>query len=745
MSAFDVVSRLAAMDREELLFRVRCEARKAIGRLRFTVSPPRFNRSRIARVLDPAAGPLIASAIAASRRGDALAAHADLARHFQTRVSRWPLQAARRQQLIDEIHRACPRAAAAARRQADRIVAGHVHLLGFRDVAVGNPPDWHADAIHGRRAPLKHWTRVPYLDPACGDHKIIWETNRHQYLLELGTAHWLTGDPLYRDTAIAHVRDWIAANPPFAGVNWASMLELAFRTMSWTWMVEFFCQDAEADRAPWLVDLLVSLDTQLAHVQENLSTYFSPNTHISGEALALYAVSRAFPELRRSPARAASGRAILIAEAARQVRPDGGHAELSSHYHRYSTDFYLLALMVARAAGEDAAETFETAARRQAGFLRTIADDRGNLPQLGDDDGGRLFRFDDEPPSNAAVTLGVSSTVLADPALAVAPPRVAEYWIVGASPAPAGRRSPVAPWPSRLLRDSGYFVSRTADGSHLVFDVGPHGFLNGGHAHADALSIVLGIEGQPIFVDSGTGTYTLDAEARDRFRSSRMHNTLVLAGREHAIPDGPFHWRTRADARLLIARATPGMDFAAGLHDGYAPYRHVRAVLAIQGAGWLIVDRVTGPGPVAADTWWHLHPSWSASVADRCVELHGPQERHVTCAFTTPDVSLVADDRGFSPVYGLIERGVAIKASHAAEDRWILASFVAAHAAGERVEIVDRTAGASGGTWVESRFAIQVGESHRRVSIWLPDDEVEAEPARWPQPCIEQLQMSCAE
>ena len=43
-----------------------------------------------------------------------------------------------------------------------------------------------------------------------------------------------------------------------------------------------------------LVDLLVSLDRQLTHVQHNLSSYFSPNTHLSGEALALYAVSAAW-------------------------------------------------------------------------------------------------------------------------------------------------------------------------------------------------------------------------------------------------------------------------------------------------------------------------------------------------------------------------------------------------------------------------------------------------------------------
>ena len=158
-------------------------------------------------------------------------------------------------------------------------------------------------------------------------------------------------------------------NPPGQGINWASMLELAFRCLSWTWAVEFFCGDAERDDDPWLVDLLVGLDRQLDHIAHNLSHYFSPNTHLTGEALALYAVSLAFPELRKSRARADLGRAILLREIERQVRDDGGHAELSGHYHRYSTDFYLLALLVARASADPAADR-----------LRVVCPGAGSLP-----------------------------------------------------------------------------------------------------------------------------------------------------------------------------------------------------------------------------------------------------------------------------------------------------------------------------------------------------------------------------
>ena len=59
-------------------------------------------------------------------------------------------------------------------------------------------------------------------------------------------------------------------------------------------------------------------------------------------------------ELRRAPAWAQLGRRVLIEQMARQISPDGGHVERSFHYHRYTLDFYLLALAVARLTGDDA-------------------------------------------------------------------------------------------------------------------------------------------------------------------------------------------------------------------------------------------------------------------------------------------------------------------------------------------------------------------------------------------------------
>ncbi|HEY2432293.1 MAG TPA: alginate lyase family protein [Vicinamibacterales bacterium] len=692
------------------------------------------------RILQPAAGSLAGEAHRAARAGDYLAAHQALGRHFATRGRRWPVAAASRAELVDAIRLRFPDAAGDACRRADAVLNGRYDLLGYRELLVGRTPAWHTDVVHGRTAPRGYWADVPYLDPQSGDHKVIWEVNRHQHFLLLGAASWLSDRTEYRRAFVRQLQDWLRANPPLDGVNWASMLELAFRMLSWTWAVEFFCRDTESDETPWLVDLLVALDRQLVHVEQNLSIYFSPNTHISGEALALYAVSRAFPELGASARREALGRRLLGREAGAQIRADGGHAELSSHYHRYSTDFYLLANLVSRAI-DDGDGSFEAPLRAQAAYLRTIADERGLLPHTGDEDGGQLFRFGGAAADDASPTLAAAAAVLADPALAVGQATPDVYWILGA--APPATPAHAAAWPSRTLADTGYVVFRRPEGrGHLVFDAGPHGFLNGGHAHADALSMVLTVAGHPLLVDAGMPTYTMDPDTRDRFRAPEIHNTVTIDGHSYARPRGAFHWAQSADARLLTATLDPGREFAVGLHVGYG-FPIVRMVIAVADAGWLVVDYAALPRPARIETHWHLHPEWSALPCPAGFRLTHVSGLGLTLA-TTASLRMISTTDSWSPAYGCIEAAIELRACEDAATETALGTFVPV-----RVADGERTVSLASRTCKEGRtvFVFEIdGNDAWQVAVTVPPMPEALRPGSgWPQPCIEPRRTICVE
>ena len=116
---------------------------------------------------------------------------------------------------------------------------------------------------------------------------------------------------------------------------------------------------------------------------------------------------------------------------------------------------------MARRAGDPAAAQLAASARAQAEVLRTLADENGGLQTIGDDDGGQLFAICGTSPGDVRTTLAVAAAVLSDPALAVSAPTEESCWIAGVdtrSHTPEVR--PPAAWRSRLLPDSGYFVSR---------------------------------------------------------------------------------------------------------------------------------------------------------------------------------------------------------------------------------------------------------------------------------------------
>jgi hypothetical protein len=103
----------------------------------------------------------------------------------------------------------------------------------------------------------------------------------------------------------------------------------------------------------------------------------------------------------------------------------------------------------------------------------------------------------------------------------------------------------------------------------LAFDHGPLGYLSiAAHGHADALSLSLALDGQPVLVDPGTYLYGSGGSWRSWFRSTPAHNTLNIEGASQSLMAGAFNWRHKARARLEASHAEPDWQLRAR-HDGY--------------------------------------------------------------------------------------------------------------------------------------------------------------------------------
>src|SRR5256886_3486356 len=135
-------------------------------------------------------------------------------------------------------------------------------------------------------------------------------------------------------------------NPYPLGINWESSLEVAFRSVSWLWVYYLLadCPLLPPDFGPVLSQGLALNGT---YIERYLSTYFSPNTHLLGEAVALLMIGTFCSQLSSANRWRDKGWRIVLEEADRQVRADGMHFEQSLYYHVYALDFFLHARLTA--------------------------------------------------------------------------------------------------------------------------------------------------------------------------------------------------------------------------------------------------------------------------------------------------------------------------------------------------------------------------------------------------------------
>src|SRR5204862_1621437 len=127
-------------------------------------------------------------------------------------------------------------------------------------------------------------------------------------------------------TFAAHLASWMDQNQPKLGINWASSLEVAFRSISWLWAFYFF-KDSAAVTVEVFARALKFLYLNARHLETYLSTYFSPNTHLTGEALGLFYLGTLLQQFREAGRWRETGRRILLEQLPLHVRSDGVYFE----------------------------------------------------------------------------------------------------------------------------------------------------------------------------------------------------------------------------------------------------------------------------------------------------------------------------------------------------------------------------------------------------------------------------------
>ncbi len=477
----------------------------------------------------------------------------------------------------------------------EAILAHRFPLMGY-EIQTGSTIEWRGDYISGKSSAVDYFRWMPYLDfHQVGDHKVIWELNRHQHLVLLAQAWRLTGRAEFHREIEAELVSWWGANPYGYGINWASALEVAFRALSWIWVFHL-AGDAMSD--PFRRRLLDSLYVHGRHISGNLSVYFSPNTHLMGEAVALHAIGALFPEFPRARRWRRDASEMVRAQMRAQVQADGSHFEHSTYYHGYALDMLMFS-----AAIEPMPPEYLAGLARMAEYLDALLGPQRRLPYFGDDDGGRMFH-----PYGSRERFGCGSLAAFGGAVDAGEDyaEIGAWWLAGRSlGAIPPRRG------SRFFENSGMAVMESGE-VHLVADAGPFGTGRGGHSHSDTLSFVLRRGEEDLLIDAGTYTYVASAQQRNWFRGAAAHNTVRIDGLDQATPEGPFRWMDKPEVRKIGWTSDANGDFLAAMCL-YRGFEHLRRIQFVKPSLIVIVDEITGPpGEHLLEQFWHSGESVKA-------------------------------------------------------------------------------------------------------------------------------------
>jgi len=451
------------------------------------------------------------------------------------------IECTRREEVLVALNRISHSAKNEIINEANTICDHVIDLLGSKPTFLGEKINWHKDFKSNYQFPdNKLYFKIqPAKYPGGFDIKVPWELSRFQHLTRIGQAYWITLDEKYAIEFKNQIEDWIKNNPYPYGVNWSSTMEVAIRAVNWFWGIAFFKQSKSLDNGFYQV-FYKSLILHARHIWKNLEWHFRLTTnHYIANLVGLLYCGLLLPELKESSKWYKFALKEMEIEIEKQVYPDGMDFEGSIGYHRFVTELFLSATILAENHGHTFSPIFYDHLTKMIDNISKLTRQDGSVPLIGDQDNGRLHRLKTWNPKDKE--WNDFRHILAIGAVWKANLRWASeamdcldeaVWFFGSQVGnlqdQVRKESSICNRGSLGLQNSGIYMLQDNDFQVTVNAgyLGQKGF--GGHSHNDSLSFDLFLMGQPIIVDAGTNVYTYNYLDRNEYRSSKKHNLVTI-------------------------------------------------------------------------------------------------------------------------------------------------------------------------------------------------------------------------
>jgi Heparinase II/III-like protein/Heparinase II/III N-terminus len=495
------------------------------------------------------------------------------------------------------------------------------------ELTIDNRMDFHKDFLSGKRFPLSFSKSIDIRSDKFGSAKVVWEVNRLQFLIPILIDYKTTGDRKKLDLFVSIMTSWDQQNPYLKGINWYSNIEVNLRLINWywcwillendeVWETEEKYRDFRADT--WLPLIY----THCVYSSRNPSYHSSANNHLIAEYAGLFVASTLW-KFNESSAWLKRSRRGLEKEILKQHSENGVNREEASSYIQFITDLFLVSYIAGEHSGAAFSTTYTNQLKSICSYINNLLDINGNHPKYGDEDDGRVILPDGNMDTNNFFSiLNTASVLFNKPEWK----RAGSAWDLKSHLLTTRFNGKSvwqqfnyhkAPAHSAFYQKEGHFIFRKQGGYgneiYCHFDAAPLGYLSiAAHGHADALSVILHVDGYPFLVDPGTYAYHTHSDWRKYFVSTLAHNTLTINNEDQARLSGPTLWVNHYNSSILTAKNSGKTDLVSATHNGYRKdnISHTRSIEFNKERDFFkIADQVQAKKEgYSVNLPFHLHP-----------------------------------------------------------------------------------------------------------------------------------------
>ncbi|MFC2061489.1 alginate lyase family protein [Elusimicrobiota bacterium] len=447
----------------------------------------------------------------------------------------------------------CPEEADRILAEADELLANRLNIFGIETVSKDSW-DWHKDPKTQEKWPEnKYWSDINIRDgSSVGGAKFVWELNRFYFFPVLGLAYFMTKEDKYASKMFELLSDWMDKNRYLYGINWTSCIELAVRTLNVIWGISYLKDYSLNELQKKQIDGFIR--QHAGHIYRYPSKYSSCNNHALAESLALFFSGHVFKQVKEAEYWFNSGKSGFEKQVGKQVFPDGGSAEITTTYLSFVADLILLFKVFCDRSGLSYAPVIDERLKSAAGFICGIMDKNRNMPNIGDQDDAIAVDFGQDNKSNFTALLNSISLMYnlhyvfeQDIKTCILSDTEKKY---GLDKKPATEKQCLKHYAdSGLITVRDYSLGKEVFWCWNVSDMGLPPLY--AHGHLDALSFYLTVDGQEVFVDTGTYLYHSGGKWRRYFRSNAAHNTVRINEEDSSSQRGDFIYGRPYKAELV--------------------------------------------------------------------------------------------------------------------------------------------------------------------------------------------------